>query len=79
MINATSIIQNQTATSLKKPKGNLIEKQLKFDIQLAPVDSKHRNEIEAFIKQRFTKAYDAKISITTPYLLALSNGNYKAA
>ncbi|OUR60704.1 hypothetical protein A9Q74_12075 [Colwellia sp. 39_35_sub15_T18] len=79
MINVTSIIQGQTATSLKKPKGNLIEQKLNFDIQLAPVGSKHRNEIEAFIKQGFAKAYGAKISITTPHLLALSNGNYKAA
>lgn len=79
MINAASVIQNQTATSLKKPKGNLIEKKLNFDIQLASVNSQHRNEIEVFIKQGFAKTYDAKISITTPYLLALSNGNFKAA
>jgi len=79
MINVTSTSQTQTATSLKVNKGNLIEKQLNFDIQLASKGSKHRDEIEAFIKQGFAKAYDAKISISTPYLLALSNGNFKAA
>jgi len=79
MINVISNSQTQTTTSLNKHKGNLIEKKLGFDIQLASVGSMHRNEIEAFIKQGFAKTYDAKISISTPYLLALSNGNFKAA
>jgi hypothetical protein len=79
MINLTSKSHSQTDVSLIKNKGTLIEKQLNFDIQLAPIGSKSRNEIEAFIKHGFAKAYDAKISITTPHLLALSNGNYKAA
>lgn len=79
MINLTSNSQPQTEVSSRRDKGNLIAKQLNFDIQLAPIGSKSRNEIEAFIKQGFAKAYDAKISITTPHLLALSNGNYKAA
>ena len=79
MINLNANNQTQTAVSLKRDRGSLIEKQLNFDIQLAPISSKNRNEIEAFIKQGFSKAYDAKISITTPYLLALSNGSYKAA
>ncbi|WP_170940519.1 thermostable hemolysin [Pseudoalteromonas sp. NBT06-2] len=79
MIGLTSNNQIQTEVSLRRDKGTLIEKQLNFDIQLAPIGSKNRNEIEAFIKQGFAKAYNAKISITTPHLLALSNGNYKAA
>ncbi len=79
MINLTSNSQTQPEVSLRRDKGTLIEKQLNFDIQLASIGSKKRNEIEVFIKQGFTKAYDAKISITTPHLLALSNGNYKAA
>lgn len=79
MMNLNTNNQIQTDVSLKKDKGSLIKKQLNFDIHLAPVGSKNRNEIEAFIKQGFAKAYDAKISITTPHLLALSNGNYKAA
>jgi len=79
MMNLTATTQSQMVTSLKKQKGSLIDKQLNFEIQLAPLGSKQRNEIEAFIKQGFSKAYGAKISITTPYLLALSNGKYKAA
>jgi hypothetical protein len=79
MINVTTKSQSQTAISLKQNKGKLIEKQLNFDIQLAPLGDNNRNEIEAFIQQGFLKAYDAKVSITTPHLLALSNGNYKAA
>lgn len=79
MINLNANKQTQTEVSLKRDQGSLIVKQLNFDIQLAPIGSKNRNEIEAFIKQGFVKAYDAKISITTPHLLALSNGNYKAA
>jgi len=79
MLNLTSNSRAKTDVSLRRNKGTLIEKQLNFDIQLAPIDSKNRNEIEIFIKQGFAKAYDAKISITTPHLLALSNGNYKAA
>jgi len=71
--------QIQTEVSLKRDRGSLIKKQLNFDIQLAPVGSKNRNEIETFIRLGFAKAYDANISITTPHLLALSNGNYKAA
>jgi hypothetical protein len=79
MINLNANSQAQADISFKRDKGRLIEKQLNFDIQLASAGSKNRNEIEAFIKQGFTKAYNAKISITTPHLLALSNGNYKAA
>ncbi len=79
MINATSTSQSQKAISVKTKKSRLIEKRLNFDIQLAPKGSEHRNEIETFIKQGFAKTYDAKISISTPYLLALSNGSFKAA
>ncbi|KGJ93986.1 thermostable hemolysin [Colwellia psychrerythraea] len=79
MINVNSNSHSQTAISLKRNKGNLINKHLNFDIQLASMGSEHRNEIEAFIKQGFAKTYDAKISISTPYLLALSNGSFKAA
>ena len=79
MINVNSNCQSQTAMPLKMNKGHLIDKQLNFDIQLAPLNGQHRNEIETFIKQGFAKTNNAKISITTPYLLALSNGNFKAA
>jgi len=79
MMNLNTNNQIQTEVSLKRDRGSLIKKQLNFDIQLAPVGSKNRNEIETFIRLGFAKAYDANISITTPHLLALSNGNYKAA
>jgi len=79
MINLTTTKQVKTAVSLKQYKGNLIEKQLNFDIQLASLGSRNRYEIESFIRQGFFKTYNAKVSITTPHLLALSNGNYKAA
>ncbi len=76
MINATTTSQ---AIRLKKHQRNSIEKKSPFDIQLTPLGGRKRNDIEAFIKQGFAKAYDAKISITAPYLLSLSNGNFKAA
>jgi len=79
MINVTTNSESQTSNSLTMNKSKLADKQLNFDIQLAPLGSNNRNEIEAFIKQGFYKTYNAKVSITTPYLLALSNGNYKAA
>jgi hypothetical protein len=50
-----------------------------FEIQVAALESKKRNEIEHFIKQGFIKSYQAKISVTMPHLLALCNGTYKAA
>jgi len=79
MINFNSNKQAQVKTLLNRDKGSLIEKQLNFDIQLASIGSNNRNEIETFIKQGFVKAYGAHVSITTPHLLALSDGNYKAA
>jgi len=79
MINVTSNDYTKTGTSLKSHKGKLIEKHLNFDIQLAELGSVHRNDIEAFIRKGFYNTYQAKVSISTPHLLALSNGNYKAA
>ena len=79
MMNVTSNSQTEMIFPFKKQQTNLIEKKLNFEIQLASLDSEHRDEIETFIKQGFLTAYNAKVSITTPHLLALTNGNYKAA
>jgi hypothetical protein len=50
-----------------------------FNIQVAVLGSEQRNEIDQFIKQGFSKSYQAKVSVTMPHLLALCNGTYKAA
>jgi len=75
MLNATTNCQAQKYIS----KNSSIVQKPNFEIQVAPLGSKQRNEIENFIKQGFSQAYKAKVSITMPHLLALSNGKYKAA
>ena len=49
-----------------------------FDIDVFRKQDVNRIQAEAFIKQGFKKAYNADISITMPYLLALNRGKFKA-
>jgi hypothetical protein len=50
-----------------------------LDMNVVSSADKNRASVEAFIQQGFAKTYQAKVSITMPWLLAVSEGNFKAA
>jgi hypothetical protein len=75
---STEIFQGYS-TKYTPNKYYLNKQKFNFDIQLATLGGTQRKEIEQFIKQGFSKSYEAKVSVSMPHLLALRNGTYKAA
>jgi hypothetical protein len=72
---SNDVLSNKYASNKNPPS----KTKFNFDIQVASLQGEKRNGIEQFIKQGFSKSYQAKISVTMPHLLALCNGSYKAA
>ncbi|MBT1449295.1 thermostable hemolysin [Glaciecola sp. XM2] len=54
-------------------------KKYAFDIDLFALNDDGRHEAQHFIKSGYLKAYNANIEVTSPWLLAINNGQYKAA
>ena len=50
-----------------------------FTVELASHSCPNRKDIASFVKAGFAKAHSAKVSVSMPYLIALQNGEYKAA
>lgn len=50
-----------------------------FDIDIFLRSTHGRKEAEQFISNGFKKEYNANISITMPWILAINNGSFKAA
>ena len=50
-----------------------------FDMDVFSHDSTERAAVEAFIKKGFFTAYQAKVNISAPWLLAIKKGTFKAA
>lgn len=54
-------------------------KKYDFNIEVFAKNDQGRGDVEGFIEQGFLRSYNAKISISMPWILAISNGSFKAA
>jgi hypothetical protein len=74
MLNLNRIAHDSPAKTLMPQKDSSA-----FSIDVFTLQSSEREEVEAFIKQGFKKVYAANIEVTMPFLLAVNNGQWKAA
>lgn len=69
----------QTSPSLKTELKKSAVPGSDFNLDLYASGCEGRQEVEHFIQQGFYRAYQASISVTMPYVLALKEGKFKAA
>lgn len=50
-----------------------------LDMEVISISDINRQNVELFIKKGFSKAYKANISVNAPWILAINNGQFKAA
>jgi hypothetical protein len=55
------------------------ESQKQLNLNVHGIQSASRKSVETFIKDGYSKAFDANITISMPYLISLKKGNLKAA
>lgn len=75
----SNITNSQSAHQYLANNINQCSQKYVFDIYLFGFHDNGRIEVQEFIKSGFLKAYNASIEVTTPWVLAINNGQYKAA
>lgn len=79
MMQTQPLINKQVLNPLTLSVPEVKKRPNSFSIELNAMHSKNRQQQEDFVKTGFEKAYQAKVNITMPYLLTLSQGQFKAA
>lgn len=81
LANATDLAHQSKAAVLSFSIDRLksLSKRFDYDVNLYSQTHHERKAIEAFIQHGFEHTYRASISVTMPMLLAIKQGNFKAA